>query len=40
MKKLFPVLYLFSCLVAAPSFAGSATWLLNPVTNDWNTATN
>jgi autotransporter-associated beta strand protein len=27
-------------LVAAHSFAGSATWKLNPTSNDWNTAAN
>jgi autotransporter-associated beta strand protein len=40
MKKLFPVIYVFSCLIAAHSFAGSATWNLNPTSDDWNTATN
>lgn len=40
MKKLFPVLYVFSCLIAAHSFAGSATWNLSPASGDWNTATN
>jgi len=40
MKKLFPVVWLFSCLIATHSFAGSATWSANPVSNDWNTAAN
>src|SRR5262249_23873004 len=39
MKKLFPVC-VFSLLVAAHSFAGSATWSANPVSGDWNTAAN
>jgi hypothetical protein len=40
MKKLFPAVCVFSCLIAAHSFAGSATWNLNPTSGDWNTATN
>jgi hypothetical protein len=40
MKRLFPVICVFSCLIAARSFAGSATWNLNPTSSDWNTATN
>jgi autotransporter-associated beta strand protein len=40
MKRLFPALYFFSYLIAAHSFAGSATWNLNPTSGDWNTATN
>ena len=40
MKRLFPVICVFSCLIAAHSFAGSATWNLNPTSGDWNTATN
>jgi hypothetical protein len=40
MKKLFPVICLFSFSIAAHSFAGSATWNLNPSSNEWNTATN
>jgi len=40
MKRLFPVVFLFSCLIAARSFAGSATWNLNPTSSDWNTAAN
>src|SRR5215813_492729 len=40
MKKLFPALCLFSCLIAGPAFAGSATWNLNPTNGNWNTATN
>jgi autotransporter-associated beta strand protein len=40
MKRLFPVVCLFSCLISAHSFAGSATWNLNPISGDWNTAAN
>jgi len=40
MKRLFPVICLVSCLIAAHSFAGSATWNLNPTSGDWNTAGN
>src|ERR1044072_2289423 len=40
MKNLFPLTCLFSCLIGAHSFAGSATWNLNPTSGDWNTATN
>jgi autotransporter-associated beta strand protein len=40
MKRLFPVVCLFSCLLAAQLFAGSATWNLNPTSGDWNTAEN
>jgi autotransporter-associated beta strand protein len=40
MKKLFPVVCLFSCLIATNSFAGSATWSSNPTSNDWFTAAN
>jgi autotransporter-associated beta strand protein len=40
MKKLFPVFYVISCLIAAHSFAGSATWSSNPISRDWNTAEN
>jgi autotransporter-associated beta strand protein len=40
MKRLFPIVCLFSCLIAAHSFAGSATWNLNPTSGDWNTAGN
>ena len=40
MKRLFPLVCLFSCLLAAQSFAGSATWNLNPTSGDWNTAEN
>jgi autotransporter-associated beta strand protein len=40
MKKLFPVIYVFLYLIAAQSFAGSATWNLNPISSDWNTAGN
>jgi hypothetical protein len=40
MKKLFPVFCVFSCLLAAYSFAGSATWSAAPSSSDWNTATN
>jgi fibronectin-binding autotransporter adhesin len=40
MKRLFPVVCLFSLLIAGHSFAGSATWNLNPTSGDWSTATN
>ena len=40
MKRLFPVIYVFSCLISAHSFAGSATWSANPVSNDWYTPEN
>ena len=40
MKRLFPVIYVYSCLIAAHSFAGSATWNLNPARPVWNTASN
>jgi hypothetical protein len=40
MKRLFPVLCLYSWLIAGQSFAGSATWNLNPSSDAWNTATN
>src|SRR5690348_2693172 len=40
MKRLFPVICVVSCLIAAHSFAGSATWSANPVNSDWNTAAN
>ena len=40
MNRLVPVLCLFSCLIGAQSFAGSATWNLNPTSGDWNTAAN
>src|SRR5262245_36527582 len=40
MKRHFPVICLCSCLIAAPSFAGSPTWNLNPTSGDWNTAAN
>src|SRR5690242_21029793 len=40
MKRLFPVFCSLSCLIAAHSFAGSATWSTNPVSGDWNTAAN
>src|SRR5690348_14209689 len=40
MKRLFPVFCSLSCLIAAHSFAGSATWSANPVSGDWNTAAN
>lgn len=40
MKKLFPVICLLSCLIAGHSFAGSATWNLDPTSGDWNTAAN
>lgn len=40
MKRLFPVICVFSCLIAAHSFAGSATWNMNPISGDWNTAGN
>jgi autotransporter-associated beta strand protein len=40
MKRLFPILCVFSCLIAAQSFAASATWSANPISGDWNTAEN
>jgi autotransporter-associated beta strand protein len=40
MRKLFPVICVFSCLIAADSFAGSATWSANPTSDDWNAAAN
>jgi len=40
MKRLLPVLCLFVWLVAAQSFAGSATWNLNPANDNWNSAIN
>jgi hypothetical protein len=40
MKRLFPFVCSLSCLIAAHSFAGSATWNLNPVSGDWNTVAN
>jgi hypothetical protein len=40
MKRLFPVICVCSCLIAAHSFAGSATWSTNPISGDWNTAAN
>src|SRR4030095_16893 len=40
MKSLFPVVYVLLCLIAAHSFAGSATWNANPTSGDWNTAAN
>jgi autotransporter-associated beta strand protein len=40
MKRLFPVICVFSCLLVAHSFAGSAAWNLNPTSGDWNTAAN
>ena len=40
MKRLFPIICVFSCLIAAHTFAGSATWNLNPTSGDWNTAAN
>src|SRR5689334_15885731 len=40
MKRLFPVICVFSCLIVVQSFAGSATWNLNPVDNNWNNPAN
>src|SRR5690242_18349898 len=40
MKRPFPIIYIFSLLIAAHSFAASATWNLNPVDNDWNNPAN
>jgi autotransporter-associated beta strand protein len=40
MKKLFPVITVVSLLISTHSFAGSATWNMNPAGSDWNTATN
>ncbi len=39
MKRLFPVICVFSSLFSVGSFAGSATWKTNP-TSDWNTPSN
>jgi autotransporter-associated beta strand protein len=38
LKKL--LLILIFCILSRPIFAGSATWDLNPVSGDWNTAAN
>ncbi len=40
MKKLFPVIWLFSWLIAHYSFGDSATWNLNASSGDWNDAAN
>ena len=40
MKRLFPAVSLFLLVLAAHSFAGSATWNLDPTSGDWNTAEN
>src|SRR5262245_66301699 len=40
MKKLFPVVCLFSWFIAAHSFADSATWNLSPSDSRWNRADN
>jgi hypothetical protein len=40
MKRLFPSLCFFSYLITLQSFAGSATWSENPVSDDWYTAEN
>ena len=40
MKRLLPVICLLSWLIARCSFAGSATWSLNPISDDWDTAAN
>jgi len=40
MKRLFPLIYALTCLIVAHSFAGSATWNVNPISRDWNTAEN
>src|SRR5690242_1133723 len=40
MKRLFPIARVCSWLIATHSFAGSATWDLNPTSGDWNTAAN
>ena len=45
MKKLLPIpsatlLALFLILTSQSATAGSATWNLNPTSNDWNTAAN
>src|SRR5215813_4960587 len=40
MKKLLPIIGIFSCLIAAHLFAGSATWSSNPVSDDWYTPEN
>src|SRR5689334_21530629 len=40
MKRLFPIVCLLSCLIAAHSFAGSATWNLDPASSEWLDASN
>ena len=40
MKRLFPAVSLFLLVLAVHSFAGSATWNLDPTSGDWNTAEN
>lgn len=40
MKRLFPCVCLVLLLIAVHSFAGSATWNLDPVDNDWNNPAN
>lgn len=40
MKPLALVLFAFLLLTSHFGFAGSATWNLNPTSNDWNTAAN
>jgi autotransporter-associated beta strand protein len=40
MKRLLPIIYLFSLLIALHSFAGSATWKLDPVDGTWGNPAN
>jgi len=40
VKPLALVLFAFLLLTSHFGFAGSATWNLNPTSNDWNTAAN
>jgi len=40
MKRLFPIVSLFSLLIAANSFAGSATWNAHPASGSWRAPKN
>jgi fibronectin-binding autotransporter adhesin len=40
VTRLYRVICVVSCLTAAHSFGGSATWSADPVSGDWNTAAN
>jgi autotransporter-associated beta strand protein len=40
MKTLFFVTLILLELLGSVAYAGSGTWLLNPINNDWNTAAN